>query len=271
LAKMPEYFDAVRTGAIEMADVAWSFFSFLDPRLGLIETPFLINNIEGSIAASKHFLPLYDEILQEKFNAKGLGLMNLSGVELVSKKPVTTLKDWKSLMVGALSPTTAQMIEALGGSPAVIPFMDMYTSLQKGVIDATTAVTHATLALGYMDVCTDVTLFYGISSWNGYSINLGVWNKMPKHIQKILKEEVDEAVDWQHKTQIQLEDDDVKAYKEMGKNIHVIPKEEREKWEKALAPFKEKQVSGFGEFGRKVMQIVNDVNARYPYADRVIK
>ena len=103
LAKMPEYFDAVRTGAIEMADVAWSFFSFLDPRLGLIETPFLINNIEGSISASKGFLPLYDEILQEKFNTKGLGLMNLSGVELVSRKPV---KRWSMplLILDQVSP-----------------------------------------------------------------------------------------------------------------------------------------------------------------------
>jgi TRAP-type C4-dicarboxylate transport system substrate-binding protein len=271
LVKMPEYFDAVRTGAIEMADIAWSFFSFLDPRLGLIETPFLINNIEASIAASKEFLPLYDAILQEKFNAKGLGLMNLSGVELVSRKPVKTMADWKGLMVGALSPLTAQMIKGLGGSPAVIPFMDMYTSLQKGVIDATTSVTHATLALGYMEVCTDVSLFYGIASWNGYSINLNAWNKMPKHIQQILQEEVDKTVEWMHKTQLQLEDDDVQAYKKLGKNIHVIPKAERERWVQALTPFKNEQISKFGEFGKKIVTIVDEVNAKYPYKDRVIR
>ncbi len=122
-----------------------------------------------------------------------------------------------------------------------------------------------------MEVCTDVTLFYGLSSWHGYSINLDIWNKMPKHIQKILQEEVDKTVDWLHKTQLQLEDDDVQAYKKLGKKIHVVPKAEREKWVEALAPFKNKQMSGFGEFGKKIMQIADDVNARYPYTDRVIK
>jgi hypothetical protein len=46
----------------------------LDPRLSLIETPFLFNNIEAGIAAAKRLLPLHDKILQERFNAKALGL-----------------------------------------------------------------------------------------------------------------------------------------------------------------------------------------------------
>ena len=48
LVKMPEYFDALRIGAVEIGSVAWTIFAFLDPRLGVIETPFLFNNNEAA-------------------------------------------------------------------------------------------------------------------------------------------------------------------------------------------------------------------------------
>ena len=77
LAVLPEYFDSVRIGVIEMADSPWGCFANLDPRLGLIESPFLFNNIQGGAAATKALLPLHDAVMQEKFNAKALGLYNL--------------------------------------------------------------------------------------------------------------------------------------------------------------------------------------------------
>jgi len=271
LAKLPEYFDAVRIGAIEMADAPWPMYSFLDPRLGIVETPFLLNNLEGGIAATKPFFPLYDQILQEKFNAKGLGLIHLDGLELVSTKPVKTLEDWKGLMCGAISPPMAALIKELGGSSVTVMWTDMYESLQKKVIDAGTQATHGALMMNLMDVCKHATLFFGVASWNGFSINLDVWKKMPNHIQKILQEEVDWTVNWMHKTYETLGDEDMKAFKQKGVTIYVLPKAERSRWEKMVTPYKEKQLGSFGEFGQKVKQIADDVNNHYPYKERIIK
>jgi TRAP-type C4-dicarboxylate transport system substrate-binding protein len=58
LAKLPEYFDAVRFGAVEMEFSNWGMFSFLDPRMGLLETPFLFNNNHATSAGMKLLLPL---------------------------------------------------------------------------------------------------------------------------------------------------------------------------------------------------------------------
>jgi TRAP-type C4-dicarboxylate transport system substrate-binding protein len=271
LAKVPEYFDAVRIGAVEMADVAWPIFTGADPRLGLLESPFLFNSKEASVAAAKSLLPLHDMILQEKFNAKALGLMNIDGLELESTKPVKTLEDWKGLLIGAVSPPMAALVKGLGGSPVTIMWTDAYESLQKKVIDAVAQSTHGAINTGNIDVCKHVTLFFGIAAWNGYSINLDVWKKMPKDIQKILQEEVDWTVDWMHKTYDTLGDEDTKTFKQKGVSIYIIPKEERGRWEKLLVPYKEKQIASFGEFGQKVRQIADDVNNRYSYKERIIK
>lgn len=265
LAKIPEYFDAVRVGAIEMADVAWGVYVGHDPRLSLIETPFLFNNREAGTAAARRLLPLHDKIMQEKFNAKALGLINFSGIELISSRPIKSLKDWKGKMIGAISPTMAHAIDGLGGSPVTVMWTDLYTSLQKRVIDGALNGIHGSLENGLTDVCSHVTLFFGASAWNGYTINLDVWKKMPRHVQIILQEEADRAVDWMHMKLTQWEDEDIEKLKKLGVSIHILSEKEREKWKIKLKPFQERQLSSMGEFGKEVKEIVDEVNSKYPY------
>jgi len=270
LARIPEYFDAVRVGAIEMADVAWGIYSGSDPRLSLIETPFLFNSIEAGMAATKELLPLHDKILQERFNAKALGLMHFSGIELIMRKPVTRLEEWKGRMIGAISPAMSRMIKDLGGSPVTVMWTDLYTSLQKGVIDGTANGIHGSIENGLLDVCSDVTYFFGAAAWNGYTINLNLWNSMPPDVQKILIEETEKAVDWMHNKLLEYEKEDMQTFIKGGKKIHIISKEERDRWRERLLPYQKQQIESMGEFGKRVKEIADDVNSRYPYQVKTI-
>jgi len=269
LAKVPEYFDAVRIGAIEMSDAPVPVYSFLDPRIGSIELPFLFVSMGAITSACKPLVPLYDQLLQEKFNAKILGFVNTGGLQLFSTKPVKTLEDWKGLLVGSISPPTAEMVKQLGGSPVTIMYTDMYEALQKKVVDSTVQGSHGGLVLGMTEVCKHLTVFMGIALWNGYTINLDVWKKMPKEIQKILQEEVDNTVDWFNNTVMtKVGDDDMKGFKEKGVSVYIVPKAERDRWEKMLISSNEKQMASFGEFGQKVKKIADDANKRHPYTER---
>jgi TRAP-type C4-dicarboxylate transport system substrate-binding protein len=269
LAMLPEYFDAVRIGAVEIADAPWAMYDNLDPRLGAVETPFLFASMEAQNSALKELEPLYDQILQEKFNARGFGLLNSGGMQLFSTRPVKSLEDWKGLLCGAISPPTAVLIKELGGSPVTIMWTDMYESMQKKVVDATTQGTHGGLILGLPDVCKYITVFFGVAGWNGYSINLDLWKKMPKHIQQALQEEIGKAAEWMTKiTSTTLGDDDMKAFKEKGASVYFLTREERERWIKALSSYKEKHLASLGEFGQKVKKIAEDANKRHPYSQR---
>ncbi|MBN2061357.1 MAG: TRAP transporter substrate-binding protein DctP [Deltaproteobacteria bacterium] len=266
LAKLPEYFDAVRIGAVEMACAPWALYSFLDPRLGIIETPFLFETTQGASASAKFLLPLYDEILQEKFNAKGLNLYNPGGIHLYSTKPVKKLEDWKGLLAGAISPPVAALIKELGGAPVTIIWTDLYESLQKKVIDAACQGLHGARNFGLFEVCKYVTIFYGIAGWNGFSINLDVWKKMPKDIQQILQEETTIAGEWIcDLNDYRLEAEDITKARDMGCDVYILPKDERDRWERKVAPYKQKQLESFGEFGKKVQRIVDEMNEVYPY------
>ena len=265
VAVLPEYFNALRVGAVEMALAPWTFYSFMDPRLNAIQIPMLLNNNDAAVYASKKFLPLYDEILQEKkFNQKGLGLMGLSGLELFSSKPVKTIEDWKGLLVGALDPTTSNMVKILGGAPTVIPWTEFYQSLQKGIIDAVANGTHGSLNTGLDDVCKHVTLYYGLCLWNGWSINLDIWKKMPPEIQTVLQEEVNNHIDKMHEIMTTMDQQDLEALKKSKVDVYKLPEQERARWVKKLIPFKEEQLAN--DFGQKIQRIAEEANKKFPYS-----
>jgi TRAP-type transport system periplasmic protein len=266
LAKLPEFFDAVRVGTVEMQFSNWGMFSFQDPRLGLLETPFLFASNAATSAAMKQTLPLYDPILQEKFNAKGLAMMSTGGLGLWSQKPVKTLEEIKGMMIGSVSPVTSVLIKELGASPVTIVFTDLYESLQKKVVDAASQSAHGGVVFAFPEVCKYYTAMYSVPAPAGYSINLDVWKKMPAHIQKILLEETDRAADWMAKVVLtELPDKDLAAFKQKGVTVYYLPKAEREKWAKKLEPYKEKQLSSFGELGQKMKKIADEVNKKFPY------
>ena len=92
---------------------------------------------------------------------------------------------------------------------------------------------------------------------------------MPKHIQKALQEEIEKASEWMTKTtSTVLGDDDMKAFKEKGAAVYFLPREERERWIKALSQYKEKHLASLGEFGQKIKKIAEDANKRHPYSQR---
>ena len=265
IVRVSEYLDAVRVGAIEIADTAWGIYAGHDKKLGAMEMPFLFNNINASIAAAEELLPIYDALLSEKFNQKALALFAIGGMELISTKPVKTLSDWRGLMTGAINPQISAMTRELGGSPVVVMWTDLYTSLQKKVIDAGLSNSHQMLTFSLTDVCSNISVFYGASGWQGYSINMRVWNNMPEHIRNILLDEARRAAENMHNEFLRLHNEDIENLKKRGISVHLISPDERIKWSEELQPYLEKEISAMGIFGMEIKKIADEVNKRFPY------
>ena len=266
LAKLPEFFDAVRIGAVEMQASNWGMFSFMEPRLGLYEIPFLFNGNSATAAAAKKMLPLFQPILEQRFNARGLGAMSTGGLGIWSQKPIKTLDDLKGLLVASVSPGTSNMLKELGASPVTIVYTDIYESLQKHVVDAATQSAHGGVVFSFPEVCKYYTAMYSMPAPAGYTINLDVWKKMPPHIQQILIEETDKAADWMNNVGItELPDMDLKTFEEKGVNVYYLPEDERARWVDKIKPYMDAQLERFGELGAQVRKIADEVNKQYPY------
>lgn len=263
LVHIPEYLDAVRTGAVEIMDVGWGIYGGADPRLGAHETPFLFNNIRANAAAQDDLVELFDPVFRQ-FNQTALASFTTDSMVYLGNEPVKTLEDWPGLLVGAIAPPMAGTITSLGGSPVTIMWTDLYSNLEKGVIDAALTSTQGIINLKLTDVISYVTIFFGNAGGNGYTINLDVWNAMPQRIQDILLEETQQTAATMGETFIRLHDEDVETLRGLGIDVYILPKAEQDRWKEACGPYIEQQLSAVGDFGAKVKQIADEANSQFP-------
>jgi TRAP-type C4-dicarboxylate transport system substrate-binding protein len=265
LVQMPELLDAGRMGTVEIVQFPIGVFSNAEPTFASAELPFLYNNLEANIAALDMLLEDYSAVLEKKYNQKALCVFTATSLDLLSRKPVRNMKDWKGLLVQAINPPTATTIQTLGGSPVSIPWPDAYTSLDKGVVDGTMVATTQMVNYKLNEVAKYVVPIYIVPTGMIATINLDVWKKIPKDVQDILIEEHKKTAKILNDTWITLCPKQLVILKDRGVEIVSIPQAERDKWRAALTPFTEKSLTDMGDFGKRVKEVAKTVNDKYPY------
>jgi TRAP-type C4-dicarboxylate transport system substrate-binding protein len=259
-----ELLDACRTGAAEMVSLTPNAHSADEPKLGAIELPFLLNNIDAHVYAVPKLKPLYGDILENQFNQKLLCLHNYTAVELISTKPVKTIADWDGLLVHTISPVTSVVTEALGGAAVLRPFPEAYSLLEKGTVEAAITAPAAMNIFALSDVASYVTKSYMTAVLHGFTINLDAWDKLPKSIQDILQEEaqkISDEIDAWVVSEWYAEFDRLTA---SGCEIYTVPQAEMDRWKAACQSYIDEQLAIYGDFGDKVMDIIEEANEKYP-------
>jgi TRAP-type C4-dicarboxylate transport system substrate-binding protein len=265
MLSFPELLDGVRTGAADMGAITPSAHSADEPKLGANELPFLFNNIDAHIEAVPELAPLLDEILQDKFNQKLLCLHNYTAVEMISTKPVKTLEDWDGLMVQAISPSTAALIEAMGGAPVTgVPYTDSYSVLEKGTVEAVITAPAAMRIFSLTDIAKYMSLSYSVCALHGYSINLDVWDDLPGSVQDIMLEEAQKSSDGIDEWLKGEWENDFALLADAGADIYTVPQSEIDRWKTTCQPLIDSQLVVLGDFGAQVMAIADAANAKYP-------
>lgn len=265
LVKMMESLDAVRTGAVELAGMPIAPFAANDPRFAAAEVPFLVNNADADAAIQEYTLPMYSKVLEEKFNQKALSSFTVLALEPVSTKPIRTLEDWKGLLVHAISPIVSSTVERLGGAPVAMPFPEIYSGLDKGVVDASMFATTGMLAFNVHEVASHVTLAYIIPAACVININLDTWNKLPNDIQDLLVEEGLKTQKATNERFVAKGKENPGILEGLGVEVYVLPQAERERWREAVRPYSESLIADMGDFGQELLKIAEEVNKKYPY------
>jgi TRAP-type C4-dicarboxylate transport system substrate-binding protein len=260
-----EILDGVRTGAAEMGVLTPNFHAFDEPKLGATEIPFLLNNLDAHRYAVPKLKPLYAGILENQFNQKLLCLHNYTGMALIATKPVKVLEDWDGLLTQAISPVIASTIEALGGAPVVgVPYTESYSMLEKGTVEAVITAPAAVRVFALTDVVDYMTAAYMTPAVHGFTINLDVWNKLPKDVQDILIEVSEKHSDIIDEWLVDEWVKDHEAIAAAGVEIYQLPQAEVDRWKAACQPVTDDLLAQYGDFGVQIMAIADEANAMYP-------
>jgi len=192
-AVVPAYqmLDAVKSNAIQAMLGGPIYWSGKEPAFALLGDP---NGAWRNFQEAEAYFLNYGglELLKETyrpFNVYPVGVIS-PGMEVIpSNKCISKVEDFKGIKIRTPHGIPAEFFKRMGASPTILPGSEIYSALEKGIIDATDWSTPST---NYRMGIWEVTKYF---NWPGFhsmstgdfSVNLNEWDKLPDDIKAILE------------------------------------------------------------------------------------
>ncbi|MBN8414080.1 TRAP transporter substrate-binding protein [Halomonas denitrificans] len=223
---------AVQSGILQGHLTDPSYFTGQNPAFGMI------GNLVGAWSDPYDFLDYMnnaggEELYNKLVEPYGLHLIGAAatGLEsLPSTKPVRSIEDMQGLKLRAPEGMVYNIFEAAGATPVNLPGSEVYTGLEKGVIDAADYTVFATNQAQGLHEFAPYPLYPGFHSLPmvAVSLNKDVWDSLPDDLKTILETSVDALA---YEMVAELKTRDLEAVREARQNPDIeiidLPAEER--------------------------------------------
>lgn len=249
---------AVQSGVVDMS------FAFAGAYGGLVDGvgSFSISRITVADERSDGFV----DLIQNNYRKKGLFYLGrgefVDGVTtglfaFFLNTRVEKLEDLAGLKLAGTSPLAIPFIKALGASPVVISFGNLYTAMDTGVIDGFRLPISSVVPIGLHKVSRYYLNHTFFKSNMTFIINLKIWERIPKHLQDIIQAAVIKAE--QEMTTIYSKNTakDLKTAQDAGLEVISFSSEDAEKFTNIAYDAEWKSlIKKFPELGPKLKKLV---------------
>ena len=224
--------------AVQLAAPSFSKFTKFAPQLQLVDLPFLFNDVDHLHKV------LTGPVGQKMLDAVGKkGLVGLSFwdngfKQLSANKPLLTPADAKGLKFRIMSSKVLEaQFKAVDANPQVLPFSEVYSALQQGVVDAAENPLSNFYTKKFFEVQKDLTL--SNHGYLGYLVvtNKIFWKKLDAKQQKIIKDALAEAAVYGNKLALEMAESYLTKVKAAGTTkVHTLNAAQRKAWTEAMVP-----------------------------------
>ena len=217
-----EVLEQLQVGAVAFTKVSSLSLESFAPLYGALNTPFIFVDEE-------HAFRVWDGEVGERLKVcsldkkfRGLTFYTSGARSFYADRPLLKPSDLSGLKIRVMGSRTAlRMTELLGGSPAPMPYGEVYTGLQQSVIDgaennitALTVSRHGEVAKHYSEdehiIAPDVLL-----------VSTEVWDRLSEEDRTILEEAAEESKQLQREFWASaMKEHTRKATEELGVTIH---------------------------------------------------
>jgi TRAP-type C4-dicarboxylate transport system substrate-binding protein len=182
-----EQVEALRTGVVDFVLSAPSYYVSVMPEGDLMSLTEM-KPWEEKAAGVFQYL---DELHNKKVNAHYLGRPG-TGVlfQLFLNKPIKAVGDLKGMKI-RVSPTNVPFMKAVGANPVQMPPSDVYTAMERGVVDGYILPAHTIRDFGLVKPSKYLVFPGAYQPCHALLVNLDKWKKLPKHLQDVLTRNAD--------------------------------------------------------------------------------
>lgn len=254
-----ELAEKLQAGILQGALMSASHASNFNPTIGVLNLPFLFDdyNKADKMLSSPLMKPIYGGL-------KDMGITGVDTVEfgfysVATSKPVKTFEELQNAGFKSRASDSKMHIDihrALGMRPTPIPFPEVYSSLQQGVIDALDTSPEMIKLLKFNEVINNIVLtkhFYGAEIiW----FNTKWLNSLPPELRKIVIDTAKEGAVIYRKESRDIERKILADLPSSGVTVVILEQGEMEKFRKAADKVHKK----YGDqIGREYLQKVYDL------------
>lgn len=183
--KGPDLLKAVRDGLVPVSDMLISGVAGDEKSFQIVTLPFLVRNFDELHLLLDISRPYFDKSAK-KWGQKILYIAPWPGAGLWTKKKITALQELKGLKTRTYDKNGALVMEAVGATPFALPFSEVYTSLQTGLIDSVMTSTPTAVDGKFWEVLKYFEPLNITIASNMVTVNLKAFNKLPKAQQDAL-------------------------------------------------------------------------------------
>ncbi|KAA2312103.1 TRAP transporter substrate-binding protein [Pseudooceanicola sediminis] len=248
--------EGVQLGTLEATVAPAAFLGGFNPMVSILDIPYLIP--EDADAAAELRDGPFGQALLDSFSDKGMIAIDLwpnGKKQFTSNDPIDTLADFKGQKFRVMdSSILIEQFNALGASAIALPFGELYTSLQTGVVDGEENPLDTIKAMKFYEVQKNLVVSDHGAMEDVILFNPTFWNSLPEKDQTIIKDAFAEVIPELTAHKAAAVEAALETIKESGTNVRVADEAERAELRDVMfGPASDAYVKKTGDAGQALL------------------
>jgi len=261
LGTEPQTLQKMRAGDIDFVIVSTANSSSVAPQSGVFSLHFIFRD-EGHLTralADKQVSDAFRAMIKDSVQGgQVLGLMTMGFRNMYSKKEIVKVEDIKGQKVRVQATKTEDThFPAYGAQTVHMPFGEVYTSLQTGVVNVAENGVNVYEQNKHYEVAPVLSMTQHEANNNCIWVSDKTWNSLSDQEKKWVQEAADEVSKREPTMALKLEQDSAEKLKKIG--VKVVDKVDKSGFQKAAQPIQDQLAKELGPHAVKILGLVRNV------------
>lgn len=257
LGNQRDLVEGLAFGTVDMTLTGTAVLGNFIPEVSVFDLPFIFRDVQHAYKA----LDTVGMDLCKKGENRGMITLAIweNGVRHMtnSKRPIKKPEDMKGLKIRVMEqPVYIEMMKCLGASPTPMAMSELYTALQKGVVDGEENPFSHIATKRFDEVQKYISITSHTYAPEPVLISTMAWNKLSADQQAMLRKAAEDTRDWQRALCREKEGAFRKTIEERGHAV-VNDDVDKEAFAKATAPVWNLYIKQFGDSAIKAIQAID--------------
>jgi TRAP-type C4-dicarboxylate transport system substrate-binding protein len=190
--------------------------------LSLNSLPYICKDFGETYLLDLVARPYYEKIVA-RWDGKLLFTFPFMPSQIHAKKQINSLQDIAGAKIRVYDKNTSDAMLAIGAAPVTIPWAEVYTSLQRGVVDAVITSNMSACDAHMWEVLKVTNVVNSIVPVSSVVINQKSWQELPDDLKLVVLEAGKKMEDWFWYQSQSMQAKNAATLRENGMQIYDVP------------------------------------------------